>query len=60
MRLILASSSKTRKEVLDRIGFSYEVLPSNIDEISDKIDFREYVMDLSRCKAEVVAKKVLD
>lgn len=56
MKLILASNSRTRKEVLDKVGLVYDVIPSNIEEHSDKTDPKEYVMDLSRQKAEAIAK----
>ncbi len=50
MKLILVSNSRTRKEVLDKVGLIYDVIPSNIEEHSDKTDSKEYVMDLSRQK----------
>ena len=56
MKLILASNSRTRKEVLDKVGLVYDVVPSNIEEYSSKDDPKEYVMDLSKQKAEAVAK----
>ncbi len=56
MKLILASNSRTRKEVLDKVGLIYDVIPSNMEEHSDKTDPKEYVMDLSRQKAEAIAK----
>lgn len=56
MKLILASNSRTRKEVLNKVGLIYEVIPSNIEEHSDKIDPKEYVMDLSKQKGLAVAK----
>ncbi len=56
MKLILASNSRTRKEILDRVGLRYEVIPSNIEEHSDKVELKEYVMDLSKQKALAVAK----
>lgn len=56
MKLILASNSRTRKEVLDKVGLVYDVIPSNIEEHSDKTDPKEYVMDLSRQKAEAIAR----
>lgn len=56
MKLILASNSRTRKEVLDKVGLIYDVIPSNIEEHSDKTDPKEYVMDLSRQKDEAIAK----
>ena len=56
MKLILASNSRTRKEVLDKVGLVYDVVPSNIEEYSSKDDPKEYVMDLSKQKEEAVAK----
>lgn len=58
MKLILASNSRTRKEVLDKVGLVYSVIPSNIEEHSSKTDPKEYVMDLSKQKAEAVAKEI--
>lgn len=58
MKLILASNSRTRKEVLDKVGLKYSVIPSNIEEHSDKTDPKEYVMDLSKQKAEAVSKEI--
>ncbi len=58
MKLILASNSRTRKEVLDKVGLIYDVIPSNIEEHSSKTDPAEYVMDLSRQKAEAVSKNL--
>ena len=58
MKLILASNSRTRKEVLDKVGLIYDVIQSNIEEHSDKTDPKEYFMDLSRQKAEAIAKNL--
>jgi len=58
MKLILASNSRTRKDILNNVGLIYEVHPSNIEEKSDKTDPKEYVMDLSRQKAESIAQSV--
>lgn len=58
MKLILASNSRTRKEVLDKVGLKYNVIPSNIEEHSDKTDPKEYVMDLSKQKADAVSKEI--
>ena len=58
MKLILASNSRTRKEVLDKVGLKYTVIPSDIVENSDKTDPKEYVMDLSRQKAFAVSKNL--
>ena len=57
MKLILASNSRTRNEVLDKVGLIYSVAPSNIEEISTETNPDNYVMDLSKQKAEAVAKE---
>lgn len=58
MKLILASNSRTRKEVLDKVGLKSTVIPSDIVENSDKTDPKDYVMDLSRQKALAVSKNL--
>ena len=58
MKLILASNSRTRKEILDKVGLKYEVCPSNIEEHSIETNPKEYVMDLSRQKGLAVASSV--
>ena len=37
MKIILASNSPRRKELLHRDGYEFEVIPSTVDEILDKI-----------------------
>lgn len=58
MRLILASSSKNRQNILKNIGWKYEVVKSTVEEHSDATDPREYVEDLSRDKANSVASQI--
>lgn len=58
MKLILASNSRTRKDILDKVGLKYEVCPSNIEEHSIETDPKEYVMDLSRQKGLAIASNV--
>lgn len=60
MKLILASSSRTRKDVLNKVGLKYEVMPSNIEEHSEKTDPKEYVMDLSSQKAHAISKQLTE
>lgn len=55
-RLILASGSRGRQEVFDRVCLNYEKRASNIPEVSSKTDPREYVMDLSKQKALYVSE----
>lgn len=60
MRLILASNSKTRKDIFDIVGWKYEVITSNIEETSNSIDPKQYVIDLSKDKANSVASQITD
>ena len=60
MKVILASKSPRRVEILEKIVKEFEVVQSNFDE--DTIDFKgdieEYVKDLSRNKAIEVSKRL--
>ena len=56
MKIILASNSPRRKELLEQVGIEFEVMSSDVDEITDKTAPAEVVMDLSRIKAEAVAR----
>ena len=58
MRIILASSSITRREIMDKLKIKYDIVTSDVEEKSSKEDPREYVKELSRNKAESVSKKV--
>ena len=58
MRLVLASSSKQRKDILDMLGLKYEIITSNVPENSDATTPENYVMDLSKLKANAVASKL--
>lgn len=60
MRLILASNSKTRKDIFDMVGWKYEVITSNVEENSNSIDPKQYVIDLSKDKANSVASQITD
>jgi septum formation protein len=56
MRLILASQSPRRRELLTSIGLRFEVIPSDIPEVHQKGESpEEYVARLSRQKAETIA-----
>ena len=60
MKLILASNSKTRKDIFDMVGWKYEVITSNVVENSNSIDPKQYVIDLSKDKANSVASQITD
>ncbi|MBQ8846754.1 MAG: septum formation protein Maf [Lachnospiraceae bacterium] len=55
-RIVLASGSPRRKEILAGIGASYEVIVSDCDESTVVTEPVELVKELSYRKAEVVAK----
>lgn len=54
MRYILASKSPRRQELLARTGLSFEVIPSDMDEIITKEVPSEVVMELAQQKAKHV------
>lgn len=56
-KLILASGSKWRKKLLEMSGFFCEAIPSDFDENIEYTNPIDYVMDLSKGKAESVAKR---
>lgn len=61
IKLILASTSPRRAEILRREGIEFEILiPDNIEKDELFGDPVSYVLELSRKKAESVAKKVED
>jgi septum formation protein len=54
--LVLASSSPRRREILERLGFTCEILPAGIDEDSIRhADAKEQTLLLAEKKAETVA-----
>jgi septum formation protein len=56
LKLILASSSPRRRELLASIGLDFEVIPSNVPEERQRGEApEEYVARLSREKAEAIA-----
>lgn len=58
LKVILASGSKQRQDILKMIGLKYEVVKSLVDEDSKKTDPYEYVEELSKGKAESVATQI--
>lgn len=58
MKLILASGSPRRKELLEQIGLSFEVEPAKGEEIISKELPWEVVEELSRQKAQEIAGKL--
>ena len=61
MKIILASKSEVRKQILDKYGFKLEVFPSNVDEDEIKnslISKGASPLLISKNLAEVKANKV--
>jgi len=59
-RLILASASSGRGELLRRTGIAFEVIPSDCDETTTATDPEEHVRELALRKAQSVARSVDD
>lgn len=61
MRIILASQSPRRAEILRSAGVSFEIMPAGIDEtVSPALSPSEAVCEISRRKAEYVADLISD
>ncbi|MBE3591620.1 MAG: septum formation protein Maf [Thermoanaerobacter sp.] len=58
MKIVLASKSPRRRELLSNLGLDFEVIESNVEEFSKEKHPSRYVMDLSFNKAMLVAKKL--
>lgn len=58
MKLILASNSKTRKDIFDMIGWKYDVMTSTVEEKSTAMTPEDYVIELSKNKANSVASQI--
>ncbi len=61
MKIILATASPYRKEIFKFLGIPFEAEGSNVDESQlERNNPKELVKELSRLKAEAVAKNHLD
>ncbi len=57
MKLILASKSPRRIEILKRCGYDFDIIPSNYEEvIDDSLSIEENVLNLAYHKGESVFK----
>lgn len=53
--MILASKSPRRKEILGNVGFKLKIFSADVDEISNKTDNIEKIMDIAYKKTVAVA-----
>ncbi len=59
LKIILASSSPRRIELLKQVGLDFEIIPANIkEEFEDYMGAGQYASEMSKQKAMAVAKKV--
>lgn len=58
MRIILASNSPRRREILSQLGVEYEIKPSDYDEKEEESDPYKMVMLLANNKARNIAKSI--
>lgn len=61
MNIILGSASLRRKEILQRMGYTFDVRPANIDEKAIRADEPEALtLALANAKADALLPKLLD
>ena len=58
MRIILASKSPRRKEILENLGIKFEIITADADESSDIRDPRALVTELASRKGRAVVQKL--
>ena len=58
--MILASNSQRRQEILKNAGFNFKVVVSSIEEISNKEDIIERILEIAEKKLEQIAKNNLN
>lgn len=58
MRVVLASKSPRRKEILQNLGVDFDIVTADADESSDIADPASLVTELASRKGEAVAKKL--
>ena len=55
--MILASNSKRRQEILKDMGYNFKVITADIEEVSDKKDISERILDIAEKKLDKIAKE---
>lgn len=56
-KIILASASPRRRELLEQVGMEYECIPSDCEETTNETEPAKVVSELSRIKALDIAKQ---
>jgi len=56
LKLILASASPRRQELLKLITPNFEVIPADIEEVSDQVEPQDILMDIARQKAMTIVE----
>ena len=59
MKIILASSSKQRQDIFKMIGLKYEVVTSNVDEMSNEKNPEKYVEELLKTIQEQTGSAIV-
>ena len=54
--MLLASNSKRRQEILKDMGFKFKVITADIEEVSDKKDISERILDIAEKKLDKISK----
>ena len=57
-KIILASKSPRRREILENLGYNFQIITAETDENSDISNPSELVMELAKRKAKAVAKLI--
>lgn len=60
MKIILASKSPRRREILENLGVKFEIIVSEADEESDEKDPARLVRELSLRKGRAVAERIIN
>ncbi len=55
-RIILASESPRRKEIMETMGIPFETYPANVEEVAEESEPAEMVKALARMKVKAVAE----
>lgn len=59
-KIILASGSPRRRELLEQIGYTFEIVTSEKEEVYQSTEPQEIVKELALLKARDVAQKVIE